>query len=91
MRGQHLLFGECVVSLPARVLFLFRDTAQASHPCLLSLRWRCQLLTRQRAPLQSGGTPLHRAAAGDEKGAIKALVEAGVEREAKDNVSGERR
>ena len=91
MRGQHLLFGECVVSLPAHVLFLFRDTAQASHPCLLSLRRRWQLLTKQRAPLQEEQTPLHRAAYTGKEGAIKALLEAGADREAKDKVSGERR
>ena len=68
-----------------------RDTTQASHPCLRSLRWRWQSLTRQRAPLQNGETPLHRAAYMGREGAIGVLLEAGADREAKDNVSGERR
>ena len=67
----------------------FRDTTQASHPCLRSLRWRWQLLTRQRAPLQYGFTPLHWAARLGSEGAIGVLLAAGADRQAKDNVSGD--
>ena len=45
----------------------------------------------ERAPLQHGETPLHAAATTGQEGAIKVLLEAGADREAKDNVSGERR
>ena len=48
------------------------------------------MLTRQRAPLQFGWTPLHRAAAVGGEGAIGALLEAGADPVAKDEVSGER-
>ena len=54
------------------------------------MRWLWQLLTRQRAPLQDGCTPLHLAARWGKEGAIGALLEAGADREAKNNVSGER-
>ena len=67
-----------------------RDMTQASHPCLRSLRCRWLLLTSQRAPLQNGDTPLHFAAYGGHEGAIGVLLEAGADREAKDNVSGDR-
>ena len=67
------------------------DTKQASRPCFLSLRWGWLLLTRQRAPLQDGDTPLHDAALNGKEGAIKVLLEAGADRGAKNNVSGERR
>ena len=90
MCGQHFLVGECLPSLPAHLLFLFRDTAQAPHPCWLSLRWRWLLLTRQRAPLQIGQTPLHLAAFDGKEGVIKALLEAGADPAAKDKVRGQR-
>ena len=48
------------------------------------------MLTRQRAPLQDGKTPLHLAAYNGEEGGIKVLLEAGAGRAATDNVSGER-
>ena len=48
------------------------------------------MLTRQRAPLQDGDTPLHRAAFRGHEGAIGVLLEAGADREAKKNVSGVR-
>ena len=67
-----------------------RDIAQAPHSCLLSLLWRWLSLTRQRAPLQDGATPLHLAAEGGEEGAMGVLLEAGADREAKNNVSGDR-
>ena len=66
------------------------DTTQASHTCLLSLRGRWLLLTRQRALLQDGETPLHSAAAAGHEGAIGVLLEAGADLQAKDNVSGDR-
>ena len=72
--------------VPDRDVFS-RDTRQASHPCVLSLRWLWLLLTRQRAPLQDGHTPLHLAAWGGEEKAMKVLLEAGADRKAKDNVS----
>ena len=90
MCGQHLWVGECVLSPPAHVFFLFRDTAQAPRPCLLSLRWVWLLLTRQRAPLQDGRTPLHCAAFHGRPGAVGVLLEAGADREAEDKVRGER-
>lgn len=48
------------------------------------------MLTRQRASLQGGSTPLHFAAMVGQEGAIGALLEAGADREAKNIVSGER-
>ena len=47
------------------------------------------MLTRQRASLQKGSTPRHLAAGMGQEGAIGAMLEAGADREAKDNVSGE--
>ena len=77
--------------VPHRNVFS-RDTKQAPHLCLLSLRWLWQSLTRQRAPLQNGQTPLHLAANAKKGGeeVIGLLLEAGADREAKDNVSGDR-
>ena len=69
---------------------LFLDTPQAPHSCLRSLRWRGLSLTRQRAPLQDGETPLHGAARACELGAIGVLLAAGADRQAKDKVSGDR-
>ena len=67
-----------------------QDTTQASHTCLLSLRGRWLLLTRQRALLQDGETPLHSAASMGHEGAVGVLLAAGADREAKCNVSEER-
>ena len=67
-----------------------RDTIQASHPCLRFLRWLWLLLTRQRAPLQDGWTPLHFAAYAGYEGEIGLLLAAGADREAKSDVSGDR-
>ena len=64
---------------------------QASHQCLRSLRWLWLSLTRQCAHLQDGETPLHRAANEGEEGAIGVLLAAGADRQAKNNVSGDRR
>ena len=79
-----------VKHVPDRDVFS-QDTKQASHPCVLSLRWRWLLLTRQRAPLQNGDTPVHLAALKGMEGAIGALLEAGADREAKNTVNGQRR
>ena len=49
------------------------------------------MLTRQRAPLQDGQTPLHEAAYAGKEGAIGVLLAAGADRQAKNNVSGDRR
>ena len=68
-----------------------RDTPQALHPCFHSSRWLWQLLTRQRASLQDGWTPLHGAASAGDEGAIGLLLAAGADRQAKNNVSGDRR
>ena len=67
-----------------------RDITQASHQSLLSLRWRWLSLTRQRAPLQDGATPLHGAAYRGHEEAIGVLLAVGADQEAKDNVSGDR-
>ena len=48
------------------------------------------MLTRQRAPLQEGYTPLHIAACAGAEGAIGVLLEAGADRQAKNDVSGDR-
>ena len=49
------------------------------------------MLTRQRAPLQAGSTPLHQAVIMGKEGAIGVLLAAGADRQAKDNVSGDMR
>ena len=67
-----------------------RDTTEASPPCFLALRWRWQLLTRQRAPLQNGETPLHCAAEEGKEGAIGVLLAAGADLQAKNEVRGVR-
>lgn len=48
------------------------------------------MLTRLRAPLQLGNTPLHVAASNGHDGMVKELLEKGANHSAKAKVSGER-
>ena len=48
------------------------------------------MLTRQRAPLQNGETPLHFAAERGQEGAIGVLLAAGADLQAKNEVRGVR-
>ena len=54
--------------------------------CLLSLQWRGLSLKCEH--VQHGSTPLHEAAYNGHEGAMGALLKAGANREAKDQVSG---
>ena len=64
--------------MPDRNVFS-RDTARASHWCLISLRWGWLLLTRERSPLQHGRTALDIVGVNGPKGAARVLRNAGRE------------